>query len=256
MKNKYFTIIVFAIVLFSNQGKSQSLTLISTDTSNSWEYSFDGFEAGDMRYHQKYLKDTIIDSLEYAVFKIDSYSYYNPAGLFIGEYSYYSREILVREENGNLYVVGYYNGIESLVFSSNWEIGDTIIFREDDSEDDIVLISIDTVKYGSRERRVWNFTKVVGFTVASFIEGIGSTLDIIETPLSYSDYYYGFLECCIIEGETIYNDCLFPLNTEFKQRLNVGFEIYPNPVSAGIFFISTQQDDLNNLRYEIFDISG
>lgn len=210
--------------------------------------------------------DTILNLEKYTVFKNEVYSWQWPCGKKSippnAEKSSYKTYIKI--QNGKIFL-RQESGIDSLIFDSFWNIGDTIVIDEFYGIF-YVLSSIDTINLGGVDRRKWTFKgSEFGAGVERpdgiFIEGIGglySSLDRhpIGGPAIWSWEYESFsLDCFTLNGNQILgNNCELGTNTfnnqvEPKIHINVDHTNDILKIQSDIFYNST-------LKIQLIDLNG
>jgi len=255
---KIHTIPLFIITFLVpvNDLFSQENPIIFTDTSMSWEYSTYAGEGVFYWTHQYYTHDTIIESREYSVFHLDKYNYetIKPDPLEGG--IIFTGEIYIRQNGGDLYV-RQKNGYDSLMFSKNWEIGDTIVFSSVYPELTVSVDRIDTIQIGTNSYRQWVYRDYLEHNYIKYIEGIGSTVNDISFPIIAEPPYSGSLECFNISGISEYGTkCLISKYNEVRIRDNSEIKVFPNPTNNGRFKVQIPTDKIGDCRLEVINIDG
>ena len=254
------SLLFFQFVLYSN---AQNLPLLHTSDA-FWEYFQGDCAVKKTRIYP--VGDTILNSKEYTIFKNEVYSWQWPCGKKSippnAESSNYMSYI--RIQDGKIFL-RQKSGIDSLIFDSYWNIGDTIIVDEW-NEIFYVLNSIDTVNIGGADRRRWTF-KGSEFSDGTerpdgiFIEGIGglySSLDVLPIGGSWIwnwEYESFSLDCFTLKGNQILgNNCELGTHT-LKKHVKPEVHIIIDHTND---ILKIQSDIFYNsaLKIQLIDLNG
>lgn len=163
---------------------------------------------------------------------------------------------LIREDTISKKIFGFvpWTNHDTLLMDFSQQIGDTCNMLVLPMQTFLLVTSIDSISLNGIYHRRINYG-----TNFSLIEGIGSTLGIIDMVYSFENNTT--LYCKGNNGYTQFPDTV--VNTSFHcfPSLNVGTldvesngaRIYPNPVSTDLF-IETQSN--NNYSYSLTDLQG
>jgi hypothetical protein len=146
---------------------------------------------------------------------------------------------LLREDANVVYYIPPNGGDEGILYDFNLEVGDTAYVTNIFCSDiPIYVLDVDTVEYFGTSRKRWTFGGD-GYAEEAWLEGIGSLYGPLYTKYEYCIIcpvwellcYHndGVLEY-IMDGQT---DCYQTTVGINELKEDIGFDIYPNPVSRG-----------------------
>ena len=245
---KLYAIILFALVFFSADAQTNVYHPFPSD-STVWVYHTYTPQNNDYDEYIQLLGDTKINSIAYKK-EFHRYSYSPPGWAFSG---------WIRQDipNKKIYLLDYY-GVEHDVSVSQYLIvGDTLpIFSNGFSfpycpplpYDTIKIISIDSVKIGTKFHKRYNCNFSVTYIVGVGMEGI-----FLSNPTQSID-----LTCFSVDNVSQYGfatPCGLVSVNEFSINEN-SITIYPNPTS-GVFTIKgIGQQQTANFQIEIYNVYG
>lgn len=137
-----------------------------------------------------------------------------------------------------IYIIQPDSTVEKILYDFNQNVGDTIKSVLTESlyaSKDAIITSIDSILIGSVYHREFQI-QGSGLNPIQFIEGIGSTLGLLEPLITFE--FWGTLVCVANFGQTIYPDtvisCPFVTDVIKNDNINSVISIYPNPADDNI----------------------
>lgn len=178
--------------------------------------------------------DSVIDSFTYKkVYKYGllSHVWYNDPPIpdwCSGSTTFNQFYSLVRQEEDRIYT-RMWGEPDALLYDFDLNIGDTLPLTWNQWQEDIVVMSIDSLLVGNSYRKVFNLSQQ---SSPQLIEGIGHTFGFLEPfpPIFDCGHY---LNCFALNDTTYYPDLNHPcdLTVSVKPKLSQEtFKYYPNPV--------------------------
>ena len=270
MNRKITYYIVIGLLLFMNNLQAQEYHPFPAKNTIWSESFYPGGGYYPNKYHYFALKDndTIIKGNEYhkLYFSYDTtFAEENICGA-------------IREENKRV----YYYSIDSLtcvntpmptdteivLYDFNLQIGDTITDEEFRVRypGELILMKTDSLLVGSEYMKVYNFghpidSKDYIIEQAQWVEGVGCIRGLMADMgyMAVGSSSYSTLNCFIQNGEVLYHseehpDC-FPTNVSVElKKLNLGFQVYPNPTNGNTVRFEWGNSEIENI--EVFNLLG
>lgn len=155
---------------------------------------------------------------------------------------------------------------EYLIMDLNLIIGDTFVVKNFINESKTAtVISIDTFQ----NRKRLNFDYAIGggliHDTLSFIEGIGPNTYFFyqsDDPYHPVEYLFGFLTCKkYINGNLVFqydpedDDCRYWTSIKESGKTE-SIKIYPNPSQGQVYLSLSEELNLNNYRYTLYNSIG
>lgn len=178
--------------------------------------------------------DSIIENTTYhKIYKhgiVHHYWYFNPPvpDWCIGSSTFNEFYALVRQEENRVYI-RQWNEPEALLYDYGLQVGDTLPITWNQMNNDIVVLSIDSLKVGNSYRKVFNLTQQ---SSPQLIEGIGHEGGFLEPFPPIFDCGHN-LFCYVMNDTTYYPSFNSPCDLTVNIKIIPSQEIikyFPNPV--------------------------